>query len=154
MVKRADFDRGRDIDWGKASADYARYRSGPPPSLYRALQALDIGLAGQRVLDQGTGTGVFGRQLAKQGCSVVGTDPSSEQIRFARELAAKEGHGFLSVVFSATTFSGLRVSLLRPEPWARAPGLRPSRPCGPRALWALVVAPPLAGRAAPERPPL
>lgn len=90
MVKRAEFDHGRDIDWGKASADYAKYRPGPPLSLYKMLEAHQIGLPGQSVLDQGTGTGVFGRQLAKQGCKVVGTDMSETQIQFARELAQKD----------------------------------------------------------------
>jgi ubiquinone/menaquinone biosynthesis C-methylase UbiE len=90
MVQREEFDNGRDIDWGKTSEDYARYRPGPPLSLYKMLQALEIGLPGQSVLDQGTGTGVFGRQLAKQGCRVVGTDIAENQIRFAEELARKD----------------------------------------------------------------
>ncbi len=87
MVQRAEFDNGRDIDWGKASEDYAKYRPGPPLSLYKMLQAHGVGLPGQKVLDQGTGTGVFGRQLAKQGCEVIGTDISDNQIKFAQELA-------------------------------------------------------------------
>ena len=87
MVQRSEFDNGRDIDWGKASADYAKYRPGPPISLYKMLQAHGVGLPGQTALDQGTGTGVFGRQLAKQGCCVTGTDISENQIQFARELA-------------------------------------------------------------------
>lgn len=91
MVQRSEFDHGRDIDWGKTSADYAKYRPGPPLSLYKMLQAHNIGLPGQSVLDQGTGTGVFGRQLAKQGCRVVGTDISENQIQMARELAKADG---------------------------------------------------------------
>lgn len=91
MVQRAEFDRGRDIDWGKTSEDYAKFRPGPPLSLYKMLEAHGVGLPGQRVLDQGTGTGVFGRQLARQGCKVVGTDISENQIHFATELASKEG---------------------------------------------------------------
>lgn len=91
MVRREEFDEGRDIDWGKTSEDYAKYRPGPPLSLYKMLQAHGLGVAGQRALDQGTGTGVFGRQLAKQGCQVVGTDISENQIKFARELAERDG---------------------------------------------------------------
>ncbi len=90
MVQRAEFDHGRDIDWGKTSDDYAKYRPGPPLSLYKMLQAIGIGLPAQAVLDQGTGTGVFGRQLASQGCRVVGTDISDNQIKFAKELAKKD----------------------------------------------------------------
>ena len=91
MVQREEFDNGRDIDWGKTSEDYAKFRPGPPISLYKMLQAHNIGLPGQRILDQGTGTGVFGRQLAKQGARVVGTDISENQIKFAKELARKDG---------------------------------------------------------------
>lgn len=90
MVQRTEFDNGRDIDWGKTSEDYATYRPGPPLSLYKILQEVGVGLPGQRVLDQGTGTGVFGRQLAKQGCQVVGTDISENQIHFAKQLAQKD----------------------------------------------------------------
>lgn len=48
MVQRAEFDNGRDIDWGKASEDYAKYRPGPPLSLYKILQAHGVGHPGQR----------------------------------------------------------------------------------------------------------
>lgn len=91
MVSRVEFDNGRDIDWGRTSEDYAKYRPGPPSSLYEMLQAHDVGIPGQRVLDQGTGTGVFGRQLAKQGCDVVGTDISEIQIKYAKHLAERDG---------------------------------------------------------------
>lgn len=90
MVQREELDNGRDIDWGRTSEDYAKYRPGPPLSLYKILQNVGVGLPCQKVLDQGTGTGVFGRQLAKQGCQVTGTDISENQIRFARELAKKD----------------------------------------------------------------
>lgn len=90
MVQREEFDNGRDIDWGKTSEDYARYRPGPPLSLYKILQSIGVGISGQRVLDQGTGTGVFGRQLAKQGCNVTGTDISQNQIQFAKDLAKQD----------------------------------------------------------------
>jgi SAM-dependent methyltransferase len=90
-VERKEFDNGRDIDWGRTSEDYAKYRPGPPLSLYKILQVHGVGVGGQKVLDQGTGTGVFGRQLAKQGCQVTGTDISDNQIRYAQELAKKDG---------------------------------------------------------------
>ena len=90
-IQRSTVDNGRPIDWGKTSQDYAAYRPGPPLSLYKMLQAHGVGILGQKVLDQGTGTGVFGRQLAKQGCQVIGTDISENQIGFARALAKKDG---------------------------------------------------------------
>ena len=91
-------DPGRTIDWGRASADYAAYRPGPPPSYYARLRALGVGLPGQRVLDLGTGTGVLARQFARQGCDVVGVDLSLGQLGIARRLAREEG---LSVDFRA-----------------------------------------------------
>ena len=75
------------IDWGKTSADYAKHRPGPPPSFYRRLKALNIGLPGQRVMDLGTGTGVIARHMAKQGCHVMASDISAEQVHMARALA-------------------------------------------------------------------
>ncbi len=80
-------DPGMDIDWGKTSLDYARYRPGPPSSFYAKLLTLGIGKKNQKILDLGTGTGVLARQFAKQGCSVIGTDISSEQIKMAETLA-------------------------------------------------------------------
>lgn len=90
MIGTDTIDPGRVIDWGKTSEDYARYRPGPPPSFYQKLQALEVGLAGQRVLDLGTGTGVVARQLAKQGCLVSASDISAEQVAMAKHLASKE----------------------------------------------------------------
>src|SRR4051794_1560044 len=86
----AAIDGGRSIDWGRTSSDYAVYRPGPPAGFYQRLQALGAGLAGQRVLDLGTGTGVVARQLAAQGCIVAGIDVSPVQIATARQLAASE----------------------------------------------------------------
>jgi SAM-dependent methyltransferase len=86
----AAIDGGRSIDWGRTSSDYAVYRPGPPDSFYQRLQALGAGLAGQRVLDLGTGTGVVARQLAAQGCIVAGIDVSAVQIATADQLAASD----------------------------------------------------------------
>ena len=83
-------DPGRNIDWGKTSRDYAKYRPGPPLSFYRKLNALDVGLKGQKILDLGAGTGVLARQFAKDGAIVCGTDISEVQVKMAKELAAQE----------------------------------------------------------------
>lgn len=85
-------DVGRDIDWGKTSEDYARFRPGPPLSFYEKLKALDIGLPSQSILDLGTGTGLLAREFAKRGVRrVCGTDISEAQVSMASQLAEKSG---------------------------------------------------------------
>jgi cyclopropane fatty-acyl-phospholipid synthase-like methyltransferase len=86
----SSIDPGMKFDWGKTSIDYAKYRPGPPISFYERLEKLGVGLAGQSILDLGTGTGVLARQFAKQGCSVIGTDISAEQVKMAQTLAELE----------------------------------------------------------------
>jgi SAM-dependent methyltransferase len=86
-------DAGRTIDWGKTSVDYALYRPGPPLSYFDKLAAFGVGLAGQRIVDLGTGTGALARQFAQQGARVLGIDISTGQIEAARALAIEEGLG-------------------------------------------------------------
>jgi SAM-dependent methyltransferase len=84
-------DHGKAFDWGRASADYAKYRDIYPPAFFQPL--LDLGLcgAGQEVLDLGTGTGALPRALAVHGARFTGTDLSPEQIAQARSLSAEQG---------------------------------------------------------------
>lgn len=84
-------DPGRTIDWGKTSGDYLKYRSGYPPSFFRRLEALELGLPGCRLLDLGTGTGNLALEFARRGCKVTGVDVSQEQIEAARTRAASDG---------------------------------------------------------------
>ncbi|MGK0367845.1 MAG: 2-polyprenyl-3-methyl-5-hydroxy-6-metoxy-1,4-benzoquinol methylase [Thermoproteota archaeon] len=90
MIGTGTVDPGMNVDWGRTSEDYARFRPGPPQSFYKKLHALDIGIEGQRVLDIGTGTGVIAREFAKQKSIVTATDISNEQVQMARVLASKE----------------------------------------------------------------
>lgn len=90
MKKAKIVDNGLDINWDNASANYAKYRNGPPSSFYRLIEHFGIGLPGQKILDEGTGTGVLARQFARQGCEVTGTDPSAGQIEMAMQLAQQE----------------------------------------------------------------
>lgn len=83
-------DAGRSFDWGRTSADYDRFRPGPPDSFYRKLAAHDIGLPGQRMLDLGTGTGLLARRFAAQGARVSAIDVAGGQIEMARAAAARE----------------------------------------------------------------
>jgi len=91
MGKRQAIDGGRDIDWGRTSADYARYRPGPPPSFFMRLAAFGVGLPGQRILDLGTGTGALAREFAGRGATVAGIDIAEGQLAMARKLAAEAG---------------------------------------------------------------
>ena len=91
MKSPTPIDPGRHIDWGRTSADYARYRPGPPDSFFQRLAELGVGLPRQRILDLGTGTGVLARRFAEQGAIVAGIDISAEQIAEARRLATEQG---------------------------------------------------------------
>jgi SAM-dependent methyltransferase len=90
-LKLKHVDNEQDFDWGRASQDYAKYRSGYPESFYDLLAALGIGKPEQRILDLGTGTGVLARAFAKRGALVTGVDISANQIVEAKALAAQEG---------------------------------------------------------------
>ena len=93
-------DHCRPFDWGRASADYARWRDIYPPEFFRPLterclcgpgrKVLDLG-TGTGVLDLGTGTGVLPRALYRQGARFTGVDPAPGQIRQARALANRDG---------------------------------------------------------------
>jgi len=84
-------DGNRIVDWSKASEGYAEFRSGPPASWYRALASHGIGVAGQRLLDLGTGTGFVAAHMARAGLEVAGVDPALGQLERARESAKREG---------------------------------------------------------------
>ena len=94
----SDVDHGKAFDWGETSAEYAQYRDIYPPVFYaRAFLDSGLGVAGQTCLDLGTGTGVLPRAMRKYGANWYGVDITEQQIRFARELAEKQG---LSIGFS------------------------------------------------------
>ena len=84
-------DAGRTIDWGRTSADYDRFRPGPPDSFYNRLAALNVGLEGQHILDLGTGTGVLARRFAAQAAEVSGIDISEGQLQMAKAAAMRDG---------------------------------------------------------------
>lgn len=79
------------VDFGKTASDYGRHRAGFPPEFFWELRRLGIGMAGQTVVDLGTGTGTIARQLALQGCKAVGIDVSENMLAEARQLAEVAG---------------------------------------------------------------
>lgn len=79
------------IDFGRTAQDYSRYRAGFPDELFERLRAFGVGLAGQRVLDLGTGTGTLARGFARQGCATAGLDPSEALMQTAAELDREAG---------------------------------------------------------------
>jgi SAM-dependent methyltransferase len=72
------------VDYGLAAEDYGAYRQGFPAAFFKRLQALGIGVAGQRLLDLGTGTGLLAREFARRGCRVTGVDFSARLLEIAQ----------------------------------------------------------------------
>lgn len=79
------------IDFGPAATDYARHRPGFPEIFFDHVSGYGIGVAGQRVLDLGTGTGTLARGFARRGCRVIGLDPSAEMLSEAITLTRSAG---------------------------------------------------------------
>lgn len=86
LFTEIDYNRYR-TDFGRRAADYARYRQGFPPELFRRLAAMGVGVADQRLVDLGTGTGTLARGFAARGCAVTGLDVSADMLAAARMLA-------------------------------------------------------------------
>ncbi len=84
-------DAGKAFDWGKTSENYARYRDIYPEEFYRRVADRGLCVAGQKVLDLGTGTGVLPRNMYGYGAEWTGTDISPEQIEQAKRLASEAG---------------------------------------------------------------
>jgi len=78
------------IDFGVTAGDYAEHRPGFPAQFFRRVQEYGIGIAGQRVLDVGTGTGTLARGFAAAGCRVVAVDLSPEMLAAAATLSVTE----------------------------------------------------------------
>ena len=71
-MQNQNIDHGNKFDWGKTSADYARFRDIYPPQFYEMILNRNCGAAGQRVLDVGTGTGILPRNLYAAGAHWTG----------------------------------------------------------------------------------
>jgi ubiquinone/menaquinone biosynthesis C-methylase UbiE len=80
-------DNGTEFDFGKTSFDYSKYRDIYPASMYKKLYDIGIGHKDQKILDFGTGTGVFPRAMYKYGAKFTGIDIAEEQIEYAKKLS-------------------------------------------------------------------
>lgn len=80
-------DGGKAFDWGRASADYAKYRDIYPSEFYDKIIRRKLCTDGQSVLDIGTGTGVLPRNMYQYGAKWTGIDISAEQIEHAKMLS-------------------------------------------------------------------
>ncbi len=96
-----DIDGGKAFDWGRTSADYAKFRDIYPPLFFEKVAERGLCTEGQRVLDLGTGTGVVPRNMYRFGADWVGADISENQIAQARLLAENAGMKIDFVVSSA-----------------------------------------------------
>lgn len=80
-------DNGNPFDWGRTSADYAKFRDIYPEKFYRKILDRNLCMDGQSVLDLGTGTGVLPRNMYRYGAKWTATDISENQIAQARILS-------------------------------------------------------------------
>ena len=97
-IKDKRIDAGKAFDWGRTSAEYARYRDIYPQEFYQKIIDRGLCTVGQKVLDLGTGTGVLPRNMYRYGAEWTGTDISPEQIAAAKHLA---GLGNMDIDFMA-----------------------------------------------------
>lgn len=86
-MKIENIDNGNAFDFGKTSAEYAKYRDIYPKELYDKLYEIGIGHSGSSWLDIGTGTGVLPLNMFQHGAEITGIDISSEQINAAKALS-------------------------------------------------------------------
>lgn len=90
-MKFENIDNGNAFDFGKTSAEYAKYRDIYPKELYEKLYDLGIGRENTAWLDMGTGTGVLPFNLYSRGADITGIDISESQIEVAKTLAVEKG---------------------------------------------------------------
>ena len=95
LIKDDNIDKGKAFDWGRTSADYAKYRDIYPKEFYDKIVARGLCTKGQKVLDIGTGTGVLPRNLYDYGASWTAADISNEQIEQAKILSVGKNIEYL-----------------------------------------------------------
>jgi SAM-dependent methyltransferase len=92
---------------------YRRARPGYPPALFDHVQARIGGLAGRRVADLGSGTGIFAAMLLERGCRVWAVEPNDAMRRAAeQELSGTPGFASVDGSAEATGLPGASVELV------------------------------------------
>lgn len=86
-ISDKNIDGGKGFDWGKTSADYAKFRDIYPQEFYDKIIKRELCVNGQSVLDVGTGTGVLPRNMYHYGAKWIGADISANQIEQAKILS-------------------------------------------------------------------
>lgn len=86
-MENRNIDNGKSFDFGKTSADYAKYRDIYPQKFYSEIHNLGICTENQKVLDLGTGTGVLPRNMYHYGADFTGIDIAENQIKQAEKLS-------------------------------------------------------------------
>ncbi len=94
------------IDFGQTAKDYGKHRAGFPEPFFERLSDFGIGLAGQRILDLGTGTGSLARGLARRGSRVTGLDPAAPLLGQARQLD-QQADVFIGYLIATAERTGL-----------------------------------------------
>lgn len=90
-MKSEKIDSGNEFDFGRTSADYARFRDIYPRSMYDKLVSFGIGKRGQKILDLGSGTAVLPINMSSTGASFTATDISENQVLYGKKLAGEKG---------------------------------------------------------------
>ncbi len=88
-IKNQSIDSGKAFDWGRTSADYAKFRDIYPQEFYDRIVRRKLCIRGQSVLDLGTGTGVLPRNMYRFGAKWTAADISENQIAEARRLSQR-----------------------------------------------------------------
>lgn len=95
LIKDENIDKGKTFDWGRTSADYAKFKDIYPKEFYDKIVGRGLCTNGQKVLDIGTGTGVLPRNLYGYGANWTAADISKEQIEQAKILSTGKNIEYL-----------------------------------------------------------
>ncbi|MDH3234132.1 MAG: methyltransferase domain-containing protein [Alphaproteobacteria bacterium] len=132
------------VQFGRAADDYRRHRAGFPDAFFERIANHGVGVAGQRLLDLGTGTGTLARGFALRGAEVTGLDLSGDMLAQAQALDAEAGVtvGYVTAAAEETDLDGATFDTVTAgqcwhwfdRPRAAAECLRVLRPGGTLAI--------------------